>query len=114
MFIYKKEAHLSVLEKLAEISGDAWVWIAFSSVYKLVPAWVVGKRTLRHARRLLFQLKSATDGHIPFFTSDALPHYADALLEVYGVWGHRPGKVCVDVCPNPADTHPLTCATRSL
>src|SRR5438094_5421710 len=37
-FIHKKEAHLSALEKLAEISGDAWVWIAFSPVYKLVPA----------------------------------------------------------------------------
>src|SRR5205823_14908088 len=36
---------------------------------KLVPAWVVGKRTLQDARRLVFRLKSATDGSIPFFTS---------------------------------------------
>jgi len=85
-FIYKKEAHLTPLEKLAEVYGDAWVWIAFSPVCKLVPAWVVGKRTLPHARRLVFRLKSATDGHIPFFTSDELPHYADALLAVYGEW----------------------------
>ena len=83
-FIYKKEAHLTPLETLAEVYGDAWVWIAFSPIYKVVPAWVVGKRTLAHARRLVFRLKSATDGHIPFFTSDELPHYADALLEVYG------------------------------
>src|SRR3989475_13011262 len=83
-FIHKKEGHLTSLEKLAEVYGDAWVWIAFSPVCKLVPAWVVGKRTLRHARRLLFRLKSATDGHIPFFTSDELPHYAHALLDVYG------------------------------
>ena len=85
-FIYKKEAHLTPLEKLTEVYGDAWVWIAFSPVCKLVPAWVVGKRTLTHARRLVFRLKSATDGRIPFFTSDELPHYADALLEVYGEW----------------------------
>ena len=85
-FIYKKEAHLTPLEQLAEVYGDAWVWIAFSPVCKLVPAWVVGKRTLPHARRLVFRLKSATDGQIPFFTSDELPHYADALLEVYGQW----------------------------
>jgi len=89
-FIYKKETHLTPLEKLAEIYGDAWVWIAFSPVHKLVPAWVVGKRTLPHARRLIFRLKSATDGHIPFFTSDELPHYADALLEVYGQWVQPP------------------------
>ena len=80
-FIVKKEDHLTPLEKLATIYGDAWVWIAFSPVCKLVPAWVVGKRSLRAARRLVFRLQSATDGHLPFFTSDALPHYADALLE---------------------------------
>ena len=85
-FIYKKEAQLTPLERLAEVYGDAWVWIAFSPVCKLVPAWVVGKRTLPHARRLVFRLKSAMDGHIPFFTSDELPHYAEALLEVYGQW----------------------------
>ena len=100
-FIHKKEDHLTSLEKLAEVSGDAWVWIAFSPVCKLVPAWVVGKRTLRYARRLLFRLKSATDGHIPFFTSDALPHYADALLEVYGVWGTPPRQGTRGRLPKP-------------
>jgi hypothetical protein len=44
-FIYKKEKQLTALEKLAEVYGDAWVWIAFSPICKLVPAWVVGKRT---------------------------------------------------------------------
>src|SRR5882724_1136550 len=91
-FIYKKEAQVTPLEKLAAVYGDAWVWIAFSPVDKLVPAWVVGKRTLRHARKLVFRLKSATDGHIPFFTSDELPHYANALLDVYGVWVRPPRK----------------------
>ncbi len=83
-FIYKKEKQLTALEKLAEVYGDAWIWIAFSPVCKLVPAWVIGKRTLPHARRLVFWLKSASDGQIPFFTSDELPHYAEALLDVYG------------------------------
>ncbi len=64
--------------------GDTWVWIAFSPVFKIVPAWWVGKRTLQDARQLIFRLKTATEGPIPFFTSDELPHYADALLEVYG------------------------------
>jgi transposase-like protein/IS1 family transposase len=91
-FVAKKEAHLTPLEKLATLYGDAWVWIAFSPVYKLVPAWVVGKRTLRDARRLVLRLQAATDGYIPFFTSDALPHYADALLEVYGVCDTPPRR----------------------
>jgi len=89
-FIFKKEDQLTPLDKLLGIYGDAWVWIAFSPVCKLAPAWVVGKRTLLNARKLVFRLKSATDGHIPFFTSDELPHYADALLEVYGVWETPP------------------------
>ena len=37
-FIYKKEKQLTALEKLAEVYGDAWVWIAFSPICKIVPA----------------------------------------------------------------------------
>jgi len=44
-FIYKKEEHLEPLEQLLGVYGDTWVWIAFSPVFRLVPAWVVGKRT---------------------------------------------------------------------
>lgn len=84
-FVYKKEAHLTAFEKLAGQYGDAWIWIAFDPVHKLVPVWVVGKRTLTNAQTLIKRLKNRLDGHIPFFTSDELPHYADALLAVYGV-----------------------------
>jgi IS1 family transposase len=100
-FIAKKQAHLTPVEQLQEVYGDAWVWIAFSPVCKLVPAWVVGKRTLPHARRLIFRLKSATDGHIPFFTSDELPHYAHALLDVYGQWVQPPRQGTRGRSPKP-------------
>ena len=100
-FVAKKEARLTPLEKLATLYGDAWVWIAFSPVDKLVPAWVVGKRTLRDARRLVLRLQAATDGHVPFFTSDALPHYADALLEVYGVCDPPPRQGTRGRVPKP-------------
>jgi hypothetical protein len=53
-FIHKKEGHLTSLEKRAEVSGDAWGWIAFSPVCKWVPARVGGKRTLPHARQPAF------------------------------------------------------------
>jgi len=105
-FIAKKEAQLTPVEKLQEVYGDAWVWIAFSPVCKLVPAWVVGKRTLAHARRLVFRLKSATNGQIPFFTSDELPHYADALLEVYGQWVQPPRHGTRGRFPNPRRVPP--------
>jgi len=96
-FVYKKEAHLEPLEQLAGMYGDAWIWVAFAPAWKLVPAWVVGKRTLPNARLLVKRLRSTTDGHIPLFTSDNLPHYADALLDEYGVVltpprKHGPGR----------------------
>ena len=91
-FVYKKEAQLTAFEKLAGQYGDAWIWIAFDPVYKLVPIWVVGKRTLTSAKKLISRLKNRLDGHIPFFTSDELPHYADALLAVYGIWVTPPRR----------------------
>ena len=83
-FVYKKEKHLTAFEKLTGRYGDAWVWIAFDPVHKLTPAWRVGQRTLTDAKKFMKALKSKHDAHIPFFTSDDLPHYADALLDVYG------------------------------
>jgi IS1 family transposase len=83
-FVRKKENHLDPVEQVLGIYGDAWTWIAFVPACKLVVAWVVGKRTLAEAKRLIKRLKTSLDGHIPFFTSDELPHYADALLDQYG------------------------------
>src|SRR5574337_807362 len=100
-FVYKKQAQLEPIEQLLNVYGDAWVWVAFSPVFKLVPAWLVGKRTLHDARKLIFRLKSATDGHIPFFTSDELPHYADALLDVYGELQQPPRRGTRGPLPAP-------------
>lgn len=83
-FVYKKEKHLTAFEKLVGRYGDAWIWIAFDPIHKLVPTWRVGKRTLHDAKKFIKALKSKHDSHLPFFTSDELPHYADALLEIYG------------------------------
>ena len=83
-FVFKKEAQLTPLEQMLNLHGDTWVWIAFAPVSKLVPAWVAGKRTLSDGKKLIKCLKNRLDAHIPFFTSDDLPHYTNALLEVYG------------------------------
>ena len=93
-FVRKKEARLTPLDQILGVYGDTWVWIAFAPLSKIVPVWVAGKRTLRMGRKLVKDLKNRLDTHIPFFTSDDLPHYADALLEVYGetVQPPRTGK----------------------
>ena len=51
----------------------------------MLPAFVVGKRTKTNAYKLIEKIYCITDGVIPFFTSDELRHYKDALLRVYGI-----------------------------
>jgi len=46
---------------------------------------VVGKRTKNNAYKLVEKIYRVTDGAIPFFTSDELKHYKEALLWVYGI-----------------------------
>lgn len=85
-FVHTKEAHLLSAKTYCETYGDAWVWIAFAPVWRLVLAFVVGKRTQESANLLLDRVNYVTDAHIPFFTSDQLPEYRSALLHTYGLW----------------------------
>lgn len=94
-FVRKKEDNLEPVEKILAEYGDAWVWTCFAPYQKLIPAFVVGKRTQENANLLIATLASVTDGTIPFFTSDDLPHYKGALLQTYGVLEkveRRPGQ----------------------
>ena len=59
-FVYKKEKHLSALDKLAGRYGDAWIWVAFDPRCKVVPAWRVGKRTLTDAKKFVSSLKASS------------------------------------------------------
>ena len=61
--------------------GDAWVWMAFAPVWRLVLAFVIGKRDQANADLLLARVAHVTDNHIPFFTSDhsRFAHFLDQL-----------------------------------
>jgi IS1 family transposase len=85
-FVHTKERHLPFAKLYHETYGDAWVWLAFAPVWHLVLAFVVGKRTQANANLLLQRVVHVTDDHIPFFTSDQLPEYREALLHTYGLW----------------------------
>lgn len=74
-----------MLEKLLAESGDAWIWTCFDSRTKVLPKFIVGKRTRKYADELLSKFKEITDSNKPFFTSDELSHYPKALLETYGI-----------------------------
>ena len=51
----------------------------------MLPVFVVGKRTIKNAKKLVAKLDEVTDDTIPFFTSDELRHYERALLETYAI-----------------------------
>ena len=85
-FVHTKERHLPYAKIYKETYGDAWVWIAFAPVWRLVLAFVVGKRTQPSANLLLDRVVYVTDEHLPLFTSDQLPEYRTALLRAYGKW----------------------------
>ncbi len=85
-FVHTKEGHLLCAKIYCATYGDAWVWLALAPVWRLVLAFVIGKRTQESANVLLDRVKAVTDQHIPFFTSDRLPEYTAALLHAYGTW----------------------------
>jgi IS1 family transposase len=85
-FVHTKERNLLYAKTYCQTYGDAWVWVAFAPVWRLVLAFVIGKRNQDSANLLLDRVVCVTDDHIPFFTSDQLPEYRTALLNAYGAW----------------------------
>jgi len=50
--VHTKEHNLLSAKHLCDTYGDAWVWVAFAPVWRLVLAFVVGKRTQTQANLL--------------------------------------------------------------
>jgi hypothetical protein len=63
--VHTKEQNLSVAKQWCETYGDVWVWLAFAPLWRLLVAFVVGKRTQEHANLLLERVSAMTDAHIP-------------------------------------------------
>ena len=91
-FVHTKDEHLSWAKTSRDTYGDAWVWVAFAPEWRLVVAFVVGKRTQAEANLLLERVAHVTTDLIPFFSSDQLPAYRTALLHVYGAWYQPPRR----------------------
>ena len=78
--MHTKERNLISAKLVCETYGDTWIWIAFAPVWRLVLAFVVGKRTQASANLLLERVALVTDDRIPFFSSDQLAEYRTARL----------------------------------
>jgi IS1 family transposase len=100
-FVHTKERNLPFAKVYSETYGDMWVWIAFAPVWRLVLAFVVGKRTQESANLLLDRVAYVTNDFVPLFTSDQLPEYQTALLHTYGMWVRPPRNGTRGRFPNP-------------
>ena len=85
-FVHTKDQHLATAKLVADTYGDTWVWVAFAPEWRLVVAFLVGERGQAEANLLLKRVAFVSPNTTPFFTSDQLPAYRTALLEVYGRW----------------------------
>jgi hypothetical protein len=52
-FVHTKERNLLYAKTYCQTYGDAWVWVAFAPVWRLVLAFVIGKRNQDSANLLL-------------------------------------------------------------
>ena len=84
-FVAAKAIVLDGERALRNISGDIWIWIALDAECKLALAWHVGGRTSADAFALFAQLKCVLPDAPLLFTADDLPHYAQPILQTYGV-----------------------------
>ncbi|MGC2459138.1 MAG: IS1 family transposase [Gallionellaceae bacterium] len=63
--------------------GDVYTWTAIDPVTKLVPSFMVGKRTAEYAEAFIGDLKSRLAGRVQL-TTDGLKVYVNAVEEAFG------------------------------
>ncbi len=62
--------------------GQTWIWTALDTNSRLLICFMVGDRTLENCRKFLKELMTRVRNK-PLFTSDELPHYKDAIMELF-------------------------------
>lgn len=81
-FVGKKQRHIKKSDN-KEKTGDQWTFVALDSDTKLVPSFLVGKRTAANTHRFIHDLSMRLDSRVQL-SSDALPHYVTATEEAFG------------------------------
>lgn len=72
------------MECLLQEFGEFWIWCAFEPRLKVLVSFLVGKHTIKDAKRFLKDVKERSDGNIPLLTSDELPLYPEVILKTFG------------------------------
>ena len=82
-FVHTKEHHWEAAKRFCTSYGDAWIGIAFAPIWRLVLAFVVGKRTQPSANLLLERVAHVTTADIPYLYQrpvGSVSHRAAACL----------------------------------
>jgi len=81
-FVGKKQRHLKNTDNLDEL-GDQWVWVALDADSKLIPSYLVGKRTADNAQAFIGDLSNRLDNRVQL-SSDSLTLYMEAVESSFG------------------------------
>jgi IS1 family transposase len=81
-YVGKKERRVSDDEDASQL-GDMWAFVAIDADTKLVPSFLVGKRTRENVESFLFDLASRLDSRVQL-SADQLPAYIDAVWKAFG------------------------------
>ena len=82
-FVAKKQRHLTEVDNCEEM-GDQWVFVALDADSKLIPSYIVGKRSADNAQAFIKDLSERLNNQVQL-SSDALPAYIDAVEEAFGI-----------------------------
>jgi len=82
-FVGKKQRHLTGVDNIEEL-GDQWIFVALDSDSKLIPSYIVGKRTMNNAHAFIRDLAGRLDNKVQL-SSDSLPAYIDAVEMAFGM-----------------------------
>ena len=83
-FVGKKQRHVKSSDP--STVGDTWTWLAIDSETKLVPSFLVGKRTEYDARLFVADLAARLTGRVQLST-DGLRSYITAIGASFGTAG---------------------------
>ncbi len=81
-FVGKKQRHLKQEDNREEL-GDQWVFVALDADSKLIPAYLIGKRTSPNANTFLEDLSGRLDNRVQL-SSDSMSAYVDAVESAFG------------------------------
>ncbi len=81
-FVHKKQQRIKSDES-DEVIGDQYVFVAMDAATKLVPSFLVGKRSTENTVRFITDLKNRLTNHTQI-TTDGLLAYIDAVELAFG------------------------------